>query len=96
MGYSDMDPTLTAAGLGPWTQLGIVGSVVVALAGTVVLLWRTLSQTRAEHLAELRSCHAQTLDITIRQIESDNKLARALEGLEAVVKAALDALRKST
>ena len=89
-----MDATLTAAGLGPWAQLGVVGSVVVALSGTVVLLWRALSHTRAEHLDELRNCHAQTLDITVRKIESDNKLAHALEGLEAVVKTALDTLRR--
>ncbi len=90
-----MDAALTAAGLGPWTQLGIVGSVVVALSGTVVLLWRALSQTRAEHMADVRSAHAQTLDITIRKIESDNALAHALEGVEKVVGAALDALKKS-
>jgi hypothetical protein len=89
-----MDPALTAAGLGPWAQLGIVGSVVVALSGTVVLLWRALSQTRVEHMADVRSAHSQTLDITIRKIESDNNLARALEGVEKVVAAALDALKK--
>jgi hypothetical protein len=89
-----MDPALTAAGLGPWAQLGIVGSVVIALAGTVILLWRALSQTRAEHMADVRACHAQTLDITIRKIESDNKLAHALEGVEKVVGAALDALKR--
>jgi len=89
-----MDPTLTAAGLGPWTQLGIVGSVVLALAWTVILLWRALSQTRAEHMADVRSAHAQTLDITIRKIESDNNLARALEGVQKVVAAALDALKR--
>ncbi len=90
-----MDPTLTAAGLGPWTQLGIVGSVVLALAWTVILLWRALSQTRAEHMADVRSAHAQTLDITIRKIESDNNLANALEGVQKVVAAALDALRRA-
>lgn len=90
-----MDPTLTAAGLGPWTQLGIVGSVVVALSGTVILLWRALSQTRVEHMADVRNAHAQTLDITIRKIESDNNLAHALEGVEKVVAAALDALKRA-
>lgn len=90
-----MDAALTAAGLGPWTQLGIVGSVVVTLGGTVILLWRALSQTRIEHMADVRSAHAQTLDITIRKIESDNNLAHALEGVEKVVAAALEALRKS-
>ena len=89
-----MDPALTAAGLGPWAQLGIVGSVVIALAGTVILLWRALSQSRAEHMDDIRGCHAQTLDIAIKKIESDNKLAHALEGVEKVVGAALDALKK--
>ena len=62
-----------------------------------IVLWAlsTMRDTRGVVTANTEG-HAQTLDITIRQIESDNKLARALEGLEAVVKAALDALRKST
>ena len=89
-----MDPALTAAGLAPWAQLGIVGSVVVTLCGTVILLWRTLSQSRSEHMADVRTCYAQTLDLTVKKIESDNKLAHALEGVEKVVEAALDALKK--
>jgi hypothetical protein len=34
------------------------------------------------------------LDVTIRKIESDNRLADALEGVEKVVEAALAAMRK--
>jgi len=38
-------------------------------------------------LAQQQECHAQTLDITIKKIESDNRLADALEGLERVIEA---------
>ena len=89
-----MDPTLTAAGLAPWAQMGILGSVVIALAGTVVLLWRQLDRRTESHLQAVQRCHDQTLDITVRKIESDNKLAHALDGLERVVETALDALKE--
>jgi molybdenum cofactor biosynthesis enzyme MoaA len=87
-----MDPT--TAILGPWAQLGIVGSVVIALAVVVIYLWRAWHASKDAHLAEVKSCADRMLDLTIRKIESDNKLADALEGVEKVVEAALAALRK--
>jgi hypothetical protein len=88
-----MDPALNGI-IGPWGQLGIVGSVVLALGACVIFLWRSLSEARAAHLGEVKACAAQTLDIAMKKIESDNNLARALEGLEKVVETALDALKK--
>ena len=87
-----MDPT--SAIIGPWAQLGIVGSVVIALAIVVIYLWRALHEAKAAHLAEVKACGAQMLDMTVKKIESDNKLADALEGVEKIVEAALAALRK--
>jgi hypothetical protein len=93
-----MDPTRTVdplnSILGPWAQLGIVGSVVIALGLCVIYLWRQLTDSRAAHLAEVKACAAQTLDIAMKKIESDNNLARALEGVEKIVETALDALKK--
>lgn len=61
-----------------------------------IVLWAlsTTRDTRGIVTANTEG-HAQTLDITIRKIESDNALAHALEGVEKVVGAALDALRKT-
>lgn len=87
-----MDPT--AAVIAPWMQLGVVGSVVIALGLVCVYLWRSLTDARSAHLAEVKACAAQTLDITIKKIESDNKLADALEGVERVVEAALAAIKR--
>jgi hypothetical protein len=87
-----MDPT--GAIIAPWAQFGIVGSVTLALGVAVIYLWRSLHEAKEAHLAEVRACAAQMLDVTIRKIESDNRLADALEGVEKVVEAALAAMRK--
>lgn len=83
-----MEKALDAA-VAPWAQLGIVGSVVIVLAIICVLLWRKLERAQEACLSEVRACAAATLDITIKKIESDSKLADALEGLERVVEAAM-------
>lgn len=84
----------TAAIIAPWMQLGVVGSVVIALGIVCAYLWRSLTAARDSHLAEVKACAAQTLEITVKKIESDNKLADALEGVERVVEAALSALKR--
>jgi hypothetical protein len=84
----------TQAIIAPWMQYGALGSVVIALGIVVVMQWKRINAVTEAHLAELRACAAQTLDIATRKIESDNKLATALEGLEKIVEAALAALRK--
>jgi hypothetical protein len=58
-----------------------VGSVLIA-----VWLGRML-------YVEMKACNAQMLDLTTKKIESDNKLASALEGLEKVVETALRAVK---
>ncbi len=88
-----MDKAIDAA-IAPWAGMGMVGSVVIVLGLIAVYLWRELHASRAALLAEVKSCHAQMLDITIKRIESENKMADALEGLERVVETALTALRK--
>ena len=88
-----MEKAIDAA-LAPWAGLGIAGSVVVALALIAIYLWRELQGARAALLAEVKACHLQMLDITVKRIESENKMAEALEGLERVIETALAALRK--
>lgn len=84
----------TQAIIAPWMQYGALGSVVIALGIVVVMQWKRINQVTEAHLAEVRACAAQTLDIATKKIESDNKLATALEGLEKVVEAALAVMRK--
>ena len=45
--------------------------------------------------SELKSCNAQMLDLTSRKIESDHKIADAIDSNTQVMRAALDALRKT-
>jgi hypothetical protein len=92
MVLAQIDPT--AAVIAPWMQLGVVGSVVIALGVVCAYLWRSLIASRDAHLAEVKACAAQTLEITVKKIESDNKLADALEGVERVVEAALAAIKR--
>ncbi len=88
-----MDQATTAI-IAPWAQLGIVGSVVLALSVVVILQWRRINEVQAAHLAEVKACSAQTVDLVARKLEGDHRMADALEGLERVVETALAALRK--
>jgi hypothetical protein len=45
--------------------------------------------------SEMKNCNAQMLALTEKKIDSDNKLANAIEGMEQVVNAALSALRRA-
>ena len=85
---------VTSAVLGPWQQLGLVGSIVIALGAALAWTVRMLLSANKDHLSEVRACSAQVQDLTLKKIESDNKLADALEGLERVVETALGALKR--
>jgi hypothetical protein len=80
-----MDPALNSI-IGPWGQLGIVGSVVLALGVTVYLQWRHIIDQSAAHLADVKACAATTAELLVKKIESDNALANALERLSDRVK----------
>jgi hypothetical protein len=73
-----MDSTLNGI-VAPWAQLGIVGSVVLALGVTVYLQWRHIVELYAAHLADVKSCAAQNADMLVKKTESDNNLANAIE-----------------
>ena len=57
-----MDPALNGI-VAPWAQLGIVGSVVLALGVTVYLQWRHIVDLYAAHLADVKACAAATPSI---------------------------------
>jgi hypothetical protein len=73
-----MDPALNSI-VAPWAQLGIVGSVVLALGVTVYLQWRHIVDLYAAHLADVKACAAQNAELLVKKTESDNNLANALE-----------------
>jgi hypothetical protein len=74
-----MDPALTAAGITPWAQFGIVGAVVVALGFVVWMQWHHIKALGASHLADVKACGDKYADLLGKKIESDNALANALE-----------------
>ncbi len=72
----------TAKLLGSGSVQLLLAVGLVFAVGVAIWLGRTL-------YSELKGCNAQMLDLSSRKIESDNKLANALEGLERVVETAL-------
>lgn len=88
-----IDPT--QAIIAPWMQLGIVGSVVIALAVVVVWQRKRIDETQAAHLAEVKSCAAQTMDLMLKKIASDDKLADALGAVERIVETALNTMKRT-
>lgn len=92
-GIRAMDPALNSV-IGPWGQLGIVGTVVIALGWAVLHLWKSLNESRSAHLTEVRRCGDEMRDMAVKQIDSNHKLASALEGVERIVETALDAMKK--
>jgi hypothetical protein len=75
-------------------QYGILGSVVIALGAAVVFLYRSLNQANISHMEAVEKCHEQSLDITLKQVEAQNNMANALEGVKSVVQTALDVIKR--
>jgi hypothetical protein len=65
--------------IAPWAQLGIVGSVVLALGVTVYLQWKHIVDLYAAHLADVKACATTNAELLVKKIDSDNALANALE-----------------
>ena len=81
-----MDPAICGI-IAPWAQLGIVGSVVLALGVTVYLQWQHIKEQAAAHLADVKACATSNADLLVKKIESDNALANALERIGDRMKA---------
>lgn len=86
------DPVNTL--MAPWAQFGIVGAVVIALAIVVIHLWQKLNTTQSTLLAKVEVNADNMRDLAVKQIDSNNKLANSLDGLETVVKTALDTMQR--
>jgi hypothetical protein len=68
--------------------------VILVPAVVAIYPWRELVATKEAHLADVKASAAQTLDIALKKIDSDNKRANALEGLEEIVDAALNTMKR--
>jgi hypothetical protein len=86
-----MDPALNLI-IGPWAQLGIVGSVVLALGAVNIVQWRrheTLQRTiDALHEARLQDssrCTERYIDMLAKKLETDNRMADGMEAFERIV-----------
>lgn len=80
----------TNAIIGPWAQFGVWGSVTLALGVVVIFLYRALDKRTEAHMAAVQQCHDKTLDMTVKQIDSQNRMSDSLDGLKDVVKAVLE------
>jgi hypothetical protein len=69
------------------------GSVQLILAVGIVFFAIVAVGVTFRLLSELKSCAAQTLDLALKGIESNNKLVEALSGLERVIEASMRAPR---
>ena len=72
-----MDPAISGI-IAPWAELGIVGSVVLALGITVYLQWQHIKEQAAAHLADVKAC-ATSNRAAGQEDRVDNALANALE-----------------
>jgi hypothetical protein len=72
-----MDP-LTAI-LGPWAQLGIVGSIVVALGTVCVYQWQHIKAQAAAHLADVKVYADKYSDVLLETSKTQTALANAIE-----------------
>lgn len=86
------DPVNTI--IAPWAQFGVLGLVVSLLLLVTWHLWQKLNTSQESHLAEVRAYGAKAEVIAEKKIESELKMAHALEGLETVVKTALDTMQR--
>jgi intracellular septation protein A len=74
--------------LGTGSAQLILATGVVLFGGVALWLGRTL-------YIEVKACHAHAMAMLERKIESDNRLADAIESSTRVTEAALAALRRS-
>lgn len=65
--------------IAPWAQLGLVGSVVLALGVVVVVQWRRINELVAAHMSDVKACGEKYADLMSKKIESDIALTNVIE-----------------
>jgi hypothetical protein len=77
--------------VGPWAQLGIVGTVVLALAVANIVQWRraeslqrTIDQLHDARLAD-RDRHADRIaDLLVKSLDTSNRVSDGMEAMERI------------
>lgn len=78
--------------IGPWGQLGIIGSVVIALGAVNVFQWRrgekqqaTIDALHEARRLDAERCTDKFVDILVKNLETNNRMADGMEAFERVV-----------
>lgn len=80
-----MEPALNSI-LSPWGQLGIVGSIVIALGVTVYLQWKHIIARSDSHLADVKAYGDKYAEVLIENSKTQTALANAIERLGDKIK----------
>jgi hypothetical protein len=79
-----MDPL--SAILGPWAQLGIVGSIVIALGSVCYLQWQHIKEQAAAHLADVKAMAEKHAELLVENTKTLTALANAIERIGDKIK----------
>jgi hypothetical protein len=71
-----MDPNVIIA---PWAQYGVLGSVVLALGGTVWLQWNHIKAVTEAHLSDVKAFGTQYAAALTETAKTNAALAAAIE-----------------
>ena len=85
-----MGAALNAA-IAPWAQLGIVGSVVLALGLLNWLQWRrgeelqkTIDALHEARLADREKCTERISEMLVKMLDTNNRVADGMEAMERI------------
>lgn len=91
-GAADMDAALNAI-LGPWAQLGITGSVVIALALANIVQWRrhealrrAMEAVQEARLSDRDKQFDRMVALLATSLETSNRVADGMEAMERIFK----------
>lgn len=79
-----MDPL--SAILGPWTQLGIAGSAVIALGYYCWSQSKHIKDITAAHLADVKEFSKQYAELLVENSKTQTALANAIERIGDKIK----------
>ena len=77
--------------VGPWAQLGIVGTVVLALAVANIVQWRraeglqrTIDALHDARLADREKFSDRIADLLIKSIDASNRVSDGMQAMERI------------
>ncbi len=85
-----MDAALNAI-VGPWSQLGILGSVVLARGAVIIFLWRrhealqrAIDALYEARLADRERYSDRIADLLVRSLDTSNRVSDGMEAMERI------------